>query len=171
ETNWVDVAAGCLVLFAVNSDGSLWACGEDAPRFTGVRGSPATLARVGTDTEWEKCCCCGSLNLAVFMKKDHSLWNLKLKTGELRPVPLSRKNWVAIAGGAGGAAVALTRDGEVWTWGLMLGEHTPEFRSLEFVSRLLGRVGLKVQWGTPQPITRATPWQLHNLDPTTSGSD
>jgi alpha-tubulin suppressor-like RCC1 family protein len=69
------------------------------------------------------------------MKKDGSLWALdasdhrivkpdsKYKPVALRKIDL-RKEIVAFAAGGDNIGAVLTRDGEVWTWGNVLGEHT-----------------------------------------------
>ena len=63
----------------------------------------------------------------------------------------------------GPVGAALTRDGEVWTWGKALGKYTPDNRLLQSISRIISRGGLKVALGDPKPITRQEPWQLRNL--------
>jgi hypothetical protein len=62
--------------------------------------------------------------------------------------------------------VALTRDGEVWTWGLMLGE-PPTFASIlqNGAIPLANQLGFKVQPVDPGPVIRQTPWQLQHLEP------
>ncbi len=63
------------------------------------------------------------------------------KPAQLKRINL-QKDVIAIGGG-GGLGAALTRDGEIWTWGKVIGEHlelTPEFTVFD------------------------NPWQLSNLE-------
>ena len=59
--------------------------------------------------------------------------------------------------------VALTRDGEVWTWGMVLGEYQRSFQYL--ATKLVNRLGFKVQFHDLEPVRREKPWPLPNLDP------
>ena len=146
DTNWVDVAVGENVVFVIKSDGTLWTWGYDAWIFTGARGDNATLTEIGADNDWQMCSCCGSHYL-VLMKKDGSLWSMSPsdfgKPAQLKRINL-QKDIVAIGGGSGLGAV-LTRNGEVWTWGRVIGE------DLEL---------------TPKHTVLDKPWQLSNSDKT-----
>jgi RNA polymerase sigma factor (sigma-70 family) len=144
DTNWMDIAVGENVVFVIKSDGTLWAWGYDAWIFTGTHGNNATLAEIGTDNDWQACSCSGSHYL-LLMKKNGSLWSMRPpdsgKPAQLKQINL-QKGVVAIGGG-GGLGAALTRDGEVWTWGNVIGEHlelSPKFTVLD------------------------NPWQLSNLE-------
>jgi len=78
-----------------------------------------------------------------------------------------QKDFVALGaqrGRNGPFGAALTRDGEVWTWGKAFGQYTPANRLLQAISRFISRCGFKVAFGDPKPIIRQEPWQLHNLD-------
>jgi alpha-tubulin suppressor-like RCC1 family protein len=180
DTNWVDVGMGDFMAFAVKSDGTLWAWGSDADIYTGLPDSTlnATPRQVGTNTDWRACAPFWN-SCTLFMKKDGSLWALddvqdqrskrinnpawKIKPVSLRRIALE-KDIVAFAGGQQRLGVAITREGEVWTWGLALGEsHT--ILPLRLLSRVVSRLGLKVQWGGPVEVRRDQPWQLHMADP------
>ena len=57
--------------------------------------------------------------------------------------------------------VALTRDGEVWTWGDVLGEHTPAHPKLE---SLATGIGWKTDRFQSKLVRRDKPWQLPNME-------
>jgi hypothetical protein len=61
--------------------------------------------------------------------------------------------------------VALTRDGEVWTWGLMLG--TPRsfrYRLACRAVKLANGLGFKGRPPDPAPVIRQTPWRLPHVE-------
>src|SRR5437867_10665381 len=80
------------------------------------------------------------------------------------------KNLMAFGAGQGHDAfgVALTREGEVWTWGKVLGEHTPGHPNLQSLARL---IGWKTHRFESKPVTRDKPWLLPNLDPSDSSME
>ena len=129
--SWADVSVGFNVVFAIKSDGTLWAWGYRARFYTGANQTMNdNLVQVGTDSDWQQSSSCGSHYLAL-MKKDGSLWSLNQGTNysgmaQLKRINL-RKDIVAIGEGGidGGLGAALTRDGEVWTWGDAMGETAP----------------------------------------------
>jgi alpha-tubulin suppressor-like RCC1 family protein len=63
-----------------------------------------------------------------------------------------QKNVAAFATGRHGLGVALTADGQVWTWGEALGRETPLIPPLQLLSKGLNRIGIGVQWGDPHPV-------------------
>ena len=66
----------------------------------------------------------------------------------------------------GGAIAAITQDGQVWTYGTILGQHGPKYRLLQKAEELCWRVGWKVQWDYDRPrIVQEQPRQLRNVDP------
>jgi hypothetical protein len=86
-----------------------------------------------------------------------------------------QKDYVAYAAGAAHAAAAgvhgpigvvLTRDGEVWTWGMVLGD-PPTFRSRSQaqLAKLAASLHFKIPPPDPPPVYRNKPWQLRNIDP------
>jgi alpha-tubulin suppressor-like RCC1 family protein len=161
DTNWVDVAMNFEIMFAIKSDGTLWASGVNAVVFTGVNNqtSGAALVRVGNDNDWQACST-GSFYL-ILLKKDGSVWAMDASDRTKRYAQLKKislqKDIVAIAGagGASGVGVALTRDGEVWTWGKVIGEQVATFRGS-------GGNGQLVE---PKHAVLDKPWQLSNFDP------
>jgi alpha-tubulin suppressor-like RCC1 family protein len=175
DTNWVDLCFGYFITLAIKSDGTLWAWGRDAYLYTGARNNSldAIPARVGNESDWQACSSSGGFGYAL-LKKDGSLWildatdqNTSKPPSEYKPVQFRRvqlqKDFVAFAMRSYTGA-AVTRDGEVWTWGFAFGEYTPANRPLQSLVRLLNRFSYEVDWGNPKPILKPEPWQLHNLD-------
>jgi hypothetical protein len=79
----------------------------------------------------------------------------------LRRIEL-QKDVVAFATGRHGLGVALTTDGQVWTWGEALGRETRPIPPLQLLSKGLNRIGIGVQWGDPHPVIlkRPTPIEI-----------
>ena len=144
DTNWVDVGFGEATTFAIKSDGTLWAWGRNAHVFTGVsdQALDATPIRVGTNSDWRTISACGWCWCQGLAKQDGSLWLMDAsdskpngprnpyKPVQFRRVDLPKDVAAYAAGAAHGIApgvhapigVVLTRDGEVWTWGMVLGD-------------------------------------------------
>ena len=144
DTNWVDVGFGVNTVFAIKADGTLWTLGRNAHAYTDVQDPTrdTTPTRVGTNTDWLSIPACGAWWCLGLTKKDGSLWLMDASDGQpngprppYKPVQFRRvelpKDVVAYAAGAAHAAapgihapigVALTREGEVWTWGMVLGD-------------------------------------------------
>jgi len=116
------------------------------------------------------------------MKQDGSLWALDdvldqrgQRIGNpawtMQSVPPRRialpKDIVAFVGGSQRLGVALTRDGEVWTWGRSLGQRTVMAAAVQSLSRLLNRLGIRNQWGqdASSRVIHPDPWQLPNVPP------
>ncbi len=57
--------------------------------------------------------------------------------------------------------VALTRQGEVWTWDRSLG-HAND--GLQTLSRLAQQLHYDAHWGDAKPIDRGQPWLLPSVD-------
>jgi hypothetical protein len=134
---------------------------------------------VGTNADWRACAPFWN-SCTLLMKKDGSLWALddvedqrvkrlsnpawKMKPVSLRRIPLG-KDILAFAGGRHRLGVALTREGEVWTWGPALGRYSLATAPLQLLSKLLNQAGFPIRLGDPQPVVRKQPWQLPNEDP------
>jgi hypothetical protein len=116
--------------------------------------------------------------------KDGSLWLLDASDGEangprapFKPVQFRKvrmeKPVAAYAGGATHAAgagihgpigVVLTPDGEVWTWGMILGDPpTVRDKTIALAAKVATIFHLKVPPPDPDPIYRQQPWQLRNI--------
>jgi alpha-tubulin suppressor-like RCC1 family protein len=188
DTNWVDVGFGVNTVFAIKSDGTLWTWGRNAHAYTDVQ-DPAqdtTPTRVGTNSDWQSIPACGLWWCQGLTRKDGSLWLMDASDGEpngprppYKPVRFRRaelqKDVVAYAAGSAHAAapfihapigVALTRDGEVWAWGLMLGDPRGLASKLEYRAvQLANRFGYKGEPPNARPVIRQAPWQLQHLEP------
>jgi alpha-tubulin suppressor-like RCC1 family protein len=188
DTNWVDVGFGVNTVFAIKSDGTLWAWGRNAEVFTGAgdTAQDAAPARVGTNSDWRFVSDCTGWWCQGLIKKDGSLWVIDASNSKpngprspYQPVKFRRvefqKNYVAYAAGAAHAAapgvhgpigVVLTRDGEVWTWGMILGDPpTMKARLAALEARIAGNFHFKIPVVDPEPVYREKPWQLRNVKP------
>jgi alpha-tubulin suppressor-like RCC1 family protein len=189
DTNWVDVGFGPWTVFAIKSDGSLWAWGREAHVYTGVtdQSLDAAPVRIGTDSDWKSISACGTWWCQGLTKKDGSFWFMDASdarpNGPVTPyhpvkfkrVPLPENIAYYIAGAAHAPApghhepigVALTRDGRVWTWGMVLGDPPTVTGSLQtLATNLSNALHIKHNgWRDPQPTIRQKPWQLPNLEP------
>jgi alpha-tubulin suppressor-like RCC1 family protein len=91
-----------------------------------------------------------------------------LRASNAQPFRLRRiqlqKDVVAFCGGRHRLGAALTAEGEVWTWGEALGQHTRAVLPLQFCSYLLGKVGVNVFLGEPGPVIFNEPERLGRSD-------
>jgi alpha-tubulin suppressor-like RCC1 family protein len=168
DTNWVDACFGYFTMFAIKSDGTLWSWGREANFYTQAHDASlnATPMQVGTENNWQSCASSPGCFYHILKKKDGSLWALDASehrqvkpVSEYKPVQLRKinlqKDIVAFTAGGDNIGVVLTRDGEVWTWGRVDGEHSP-----------------KDYWGPkgkqlfPKFKIIDKPWQLSNIDST-----
>ncbi len=185
ETNWVDIGFGCYTVLGIKSDGTLWAWGRDAERYTGA---PDTLrntvpSRVGTNSDWRSICPTADWWCNGLIKKDGSLWLLDASEGKpngprtpYKPIEFLKapftNDYVAYAGGAthaepagihGPIGVILKRNGEVWTWCMVLGD-PPNIRhsSKMMLAGILRRLFPHSRVNDPEidPEYSPNPWQL-----------
>ena len=176
DTNWADVGFGVNTVLAIKADGTLWAWGRQAHVYTGASDTDqdATPARVGTDSDWQSLSASAGWWCQGLTKKDGSLWLMDASDGQpngprppYKPLRFRRiefqKPCLAYAGGAVHAAapgdhrpigVILTPDGEVWTWGMVLGDPP------SFISYLSSRASRSY---APPPVLRERPWRLRNI--------
>ncbi|MBL9167812.1 MAG: sigma-70 family RNA polymerase sigma factor [Verrucomicrobiales bacterium] len=170
DTNWVSVGFGAWTILAVKSDGTLWAWGRNAYRYTGEADLSRCAAphRVGSDTGW-KTISRGGWFYQVLMKTDGSLWEIRLDPDSLEPskgAALPKKleipgKIVAFSAGSGQPlGVAINELGEVWTWGKVLGVQTPPNRGMQALSGVARRLGWRTDWGAARPIMQEKPWRL-----------
>ncbi|MDB6121388.1 MAG: Alpha-tubulin suppressor and related protein-like protein [Pedosphaera sp.] len=188
DTNWVDVGFGNNTIFAIKVDGTLWAWGRNAHAYTGVQDQAldVTPMRVGTDNDWRGVPACGDWWCTGLTKKDGSLWLMDASeskpngpsgpypTVQFRRVELQKDVVAYVAGAVHARApghhepigVALTRDGEVWTWGMALGDPVTPGESVKtFGKKLAKRFNSKIDLGNITPIMHKKPWQLRNVEP------
>ena len=163
DTNWVDACFGYFSILAIKADGTLWAWGRNAGIYTGapIQIVNRVPARVGKESDWKSCASAGYF-YHLLMKKDGSLWALdasdylfvdkaSYKPKEFKRIPIQKDIVAFGTTSRHGTGAALTRDGEVWTWGQVLGEYKP--------------VPGNKKDTEPEPILRDTPWLLPNIDP------
>ncbi len=180
DTNWVDVCFGYFTVFAIKADGTLWAWGREAHYYTGAPDNRflSTPTRVGTGSDWKSCASADGGFYHVLQKKDGSIWALDASehrrskpSDAYSPVKLQQidlhKDVVALGGGGDNIGVALTRDGEVWTWGAALGEYTSGSKLLQSAASVVrwAHPGLQLDWGAPEPMFKRVPWRLPNVNP------
>jgi RNA polymerase sigma factor (sigma-70 family) len=166
DTNWVDACFGYFKVLAIKSDGTLWAWGNGANFYT--QQSDVSLnaipTQVGIDSNWQSVFSSPGTFYHILKKKDGSFWALdgsELRTvkpaSQYKPIKFKKldlpRNIVAFAAGGDNIGVVLTRDGEVWTWGNVIGEHSPN--DFEGPNHTYLRPKYKV-------IDK--PWQLSNID-------
>ena len=179
DTDWVDVGFGVNTVFAIKANGTLWTWGRQAHVYTGASDTAkdATPTRIGTDSDWQSISAAAGWWCQGLIKKDGSLWLMDASDGKpngpqppYKPVRFRRiefpKPYVAYAGGAVHAAapgmhgpigVILTSTGEVWTWGLVLGDPSPLTSILAFLAH---------PSDVPLFVFREKPWRLGCIEPT-----
>lgn len=172
DTNWAEVGFGYFTILAIKTDGTLWAWGRNAGIHTGrpMQLLNETPVQVGINTDWQACSSSESFS-QVLKKKDGSLWALdaseysvvkaSYKPVKLTPIKLQKDIVAFGAAGRGVTGIALTREGEVWTWGKVLGEYTPAYPKLQ---SLATRMGWKTHRFDRKPVIREEPWQLPNME-------
>jgi hypothetical protein len=187
DTNWTDVGFGVNTVFAIQSDGTLWTWGRQADRYTGATntGQDAIPTRIGTNTDWRSLCATTGWWCNGLTKKDGSLWFMDASEGkpngprqpyepvQVRPIHFD-KDCVAYAAGATHAAapgvhgpigVILTSDGEVWTWGMILGD-PPTLRGswAMIAARIEAQIfpQRNITIPGPPPVYKIQPWLLRN---------
>jgi RNA polymerase sigma factor (sigma-70 family) len=165
DTNWVDACFGYFTMFAIKSDGTLWSWGNEARFYTGAgTNMNSQPMQVGADTDWASCSSSPFGFYQLLRKKDGSLWAMDASEhryvkpdSQYQPVKFVKidlnKDIAAYISGSDNIGVVLTRDGEVWTWGNVMGEHTPE-----------SFIGPDHHWRQPKFKVAEKPWQLSNVE-------
>lgn len=170
ETNWVSVGFGPWTVLAVKSEGTLWAWGRMAQRYTGDLDTNhcRVPVQVGSQSDWQTIAPAGWW-YQLLQKRDGSIWSLDAKPVEnestawpAKPVQVAVPGRVvAFAAGAGPRlGVAINDSGEIWTWGRVLGVTSAPNRLLQGASRLARTVGWKVDLGAAEPVFQDPPWRL-----------
>ena len=170
DTNWVDACFGYFTVLAVKSDGTLWTWGLDAEIYTGAsdKSLNATPEQIGTEDDWQSISSSPGCFYHILQKRDGSLWALDASehrtikpASEYKPVALKKINFnkdiAAYAAGGDSIGVVLTRDGEVWTWGTVIGDHSSK-----------DYFGPKGKQLFPKHKIIEKPWQVSNIDSTDS---
>jgi alpha-tubulin suppressor-like RCC1 family protein len=171
DTDWTDVCFGYFTIFALKSDGTLWTWGLKANIYNGgpdngLDGSSAQLmlVQIGTENDWQSFSSSQGCFYLLLRKKDGSLWALDASEHRTVKPPNSykpivprkinfQKDIVAYAAGGDNIGIVLTPDGEVWTWGRVIGEHSPK----DFF-------GPKNQQLFPKYKNIDKPWQVSNIE-------
>jgi alpha-tubulin suppressor-like RCC1 family protein len=167
----VDVSSAFNLWMAVKGEGTLWAWGRNAHFFTGVsQDACETPTQVGRETNWQSVCSSGGGFYHLLRKRDGSFWLMDATESNHTSVKLSPVKLPpdVIAYDAGGGAIAaITRSGEVWTCGTVLGQHNVKDRLIASVQKFCWRLGWRVRLVTehPKKVVDEKPWQLRNIDP------
>jgi RNA polymerase sigma factor (sigma-70 family) len=171
DTNWTDVCFGYFTMFALKSDGTLWCWGLKANIYNGGPdgGLDSTFAQrtpiqIGTENDWQSFSSSPGDFYHLLRKKDGSLWALDASehrmikpASKYKPIPLRQINFnkeiATYAAGGDNIGIILTRDGEVWTWGNVIGEHSQK----DFFGPNHKRLD-------PKYKVIDQPWQVSNID-------
>jgi alpha-tubulin suppressor-like RCC1 family protein len=167
DTNWVDVSVAFNIWMAVKSDGTLWSWGRIAHTFTGASTNSDELPmQIGAETNWVSVWSSGGGFAHLLKRRDGSFW---LMDSPDAPRTTTRVRKIYLPAGVvavdigGGTVAALTKEGEVWAFGMVLGQRTVKDRLLESLEKLGWRLGLwKSRGGLSRPakVTRDQPWPL-----------
>ena len=171
DTNWTDVCFGYFTMFALKSDGTLWSWGLKANIYNGGPDggldsafAQRTPIQIGTENDLQSFSSAPGCFYHLLRKKDGSLWALDASehrtikpASEYKPIPLRRINFdkdiTAYAAGGDNIGIILTPDGEVWTWGRVIGEHSPKDFFDQNHKQLF-----------PKYKVIDKPWQVSNID-------
>ncbi|HTJ00580.1 MAG TPA: sigma-70 family RNA polymerase sigma factor [Dongiaceae bacterium] len=139
DTNWVDVCFGYFTVFAIKADGTLWCWGRETSFYASHPDPEVALIpqQVGIEADWQSCSSGAGGFYQLLRKKDGSLWALDASehrivqaAAKYQPVKFQRINWskdvAAYTAGGDNIGVVMTADGEVWTWGRVIGELSPK---------------------------------------------
>jgi len=128
-TNWTQVSAGSIHSLALQSDGTLWAWGDNLRAPTGLgttTGTQNTPAQVGTATNWTQVS--AGVQHSLGIRADGTLWawgsNTLGRTGlgvtagtQTTPIQVgTATNWAAVSAGPEHSH-AVRLDGTLWAWG------------------------------------------------------
>jgi RNA polymerase sigma factor (sigma-70 family) len=166
DTNWTDVCFGYFTVLAIKADGTLWSWGKDANFYTQAPDarSNAIPMRVGTDSDWASCSSATGCFYHLLRKTDGTLWAIDAsehrmvkKDGAYQPIKVGQIDWqkdiAAFAAGGDDIGVILTTDGQVWTWGRVIGQ----FSKADYQ----GPNGQGQAY--PKPTVATKPWLLTNV--------
>jgi len=168
DTNWTDVCFGYFTMLVIKSDGTLWTFGRDADIYTGSSDKTISLTpqQIGTDTDWQSISSAGGF-YHLLRKKDGALWVLdasehrRIKPdSDYKPIAPKKIDFTAdiaaYAASGDNIGVILTRDGEVWTWGNVLGEYAQK----DFFKK----IGNRYKGLDPKYRKIDHPWRVANID-------
>lgn len=124
--DWTSVAAGRYHSFGLQSNGTLWAWGNNAFGQLGIGpGNSYTPTQIGTDNNWKTAA--AGITYGIALKTDGSMWSWGsnyfgqlgdgTQTDRNSPVQVGDAyNWVALFGGYTNT-FAKKADGTLWAWG------------------------------------------------------
>lgn len=130
DNDWKLVVAGAYTSFALKTDGSLWAWGDNFEGILGLQNitddTVNVPTRLGNDYDWKNIVCGNSFTLAI--KNNGSLWGWGLNNyGQLGdgtnmnrnlPVQITNSNdWKTIGSGYS-HSFGIKNDGSLWAWGI-----------------------------------------------------
>ncbi len=137
DTNWVDACFGYFTMFAIKSDGTLWCWGNTARFYTHSGDTNVTLTPmpVGDATDWLSCNSGPNGFYQLLRKKDGSLWAMDASAhrivkpdSQYPPIKFEKldfpKGIASYVAGGDDIGIVISTDGEVWTWGRVMGELT-----------------------------------------------
>lgn len=165
DTNWVDAGFGYFTAFAIKADGTLWSWGREANFYTGAdTNMNKQPMQVGTDMDWESCSSSPGGFYMLLRKKDGSLWAMDASDhrtvkpdAEYKPIQFRKidlnKDIVAYVSGSDNIGLTITRAGEVWAWGNVMGQHSQK-----------DYIGPDHQYQRPNFTVLEQPWQVANED-------
>jgi RNA polymerase sigma factor (sigma-70 family) len=169
-TQWVDACLGYSMVLAIKSDATLWAWGNGANFYTGVADTNlnAVPMQVGKDSDWQSISSANGCFYHILKKNDGSFWVLDGSEHRIvkpasayKPIQFKKldlpKDIVVFAAGGDNIGVVLTRSGEVWTWGNVIGENAPK-----------AFLGSNHQQLSPKYKVIDKPWQLSFVDTSNS---
>ncbi|HEY2082517.1 MAG TPA: sigma-70 family RNA polymerase sigma factor [Verrucomicrobiae bacterium] len=164
DTNWIDVCFGYFTVLAIKSDGTLWSWGREANFYTQAPDSSNSVpTQVGTDTDWDSCSSSPGCFYHLLRKKDGSLWAIDASehrtikpAAAYAPLKPEKIDWqtdiTAFAAGGDDIGIVLRKNGEVWTWGRVIGKFSPK----DYITP----TGQSLD---PQPTVIQKPWRLSNI--------
>jgi len=129
-TNWSQAVGGYLASFALKSDGTYWAWGNNAYGYgqlgqTDGSQNFSSPVQVGSDTTWSKIPHSIGGSMAAGIRTDGTLWvwgqggaylNKNVSTPYSSPIQIPGTTWESISIG-GMFAVARKTDATLWAWG------------------------------------------------------
>jgi len=125
-TNWTAVAAGKDFAFALRSDGSLWAWGDNSAGELGDGTTTSQFAPEQIVPSFTWSAVAAGSNFTIGLRPDNTLWawgantsgqlGLGTTTGSPSPTQVLLLGWVAVAAGTD-FTITLRADGSLWAWG------------------------------------------------------
>lgn len=131
DSNWLFIDAGYIQSFAIKTNGTLWACGNNSQGQLGdgTLIDRNILTQIGSDNDWRSITQSNSAgnNFTIGIKTNGTLWawgsNNSYQLGDnttinkIIPTQIGTdNNWQTISAGAA-HVIAIKTDGTLWAWG------------------------------------------------------